>query len=180
MPDPLDELIRQNRAPHERACHWLKRNFARAALLSAVVWLVTLPLVLSQFHIASPIAVLVSPIVSLIVFVTMWSGFLMLVIGPIIAPLGMALGTVCNWSIGWLEGVVNWADRVPAGHFWAPGPSWWWVAVFYVALLFVMVRGKPLFAPRWQAAALAIWILIGLVPPMVRHLGRATASSVHS
>ena len=27
--DPLDELIRQNRAPHERAYHWFKRNLAR-------------------------------------------------------------------------------------------------------------------------------------------------------
>ncbi len=165
---PIEELERETWPWYRRAFDWCAGATMLLLLMSAVVWLTTLPLVLSQFHIASPIAVVISPAVSLIVFVSMWSGFLMVAIGGLIPPFGVLCGWVCNGSLAWLERVVSWADAVPAGHFWAPGPAWWWVAVFYLGLLVVMVKGRTLLAPRWQVAALAVWILVGLAPPLSR------------
>jgi competence protein ComEC len=111
--------------------------------------------------------------VSLIVFFTMWSGFLMLAVGAVFPMVGAALGAFCSATIGCLESVVDWADLVPAGHFWAPGPAWWWVAVFYVGLLAVMVRRELITSVRWQVAALSVWILVGLAPPMARYWTRS-------
>jgi competence protein ComEC len=170
--DPLDKLVESARPWHEKVARWSARGTIWLLLISVAIWLTALPLVLSQFHIASPIAVFISPIVSLIVFVAMWSGFLMIVIGSVIPAIGAICGTICNASLSWLEQIVAWADAVPYGHFWAPGPAWWWVAVFYCGLLLVMVWGKIFAARRWQVAALAAWIMVGLVPPLARSLMR--------
>jgi competence protein ComEC len=166
--DPLDELLAAARPWPRRAFDAFARATGWLVATSLVVWLVTLPLLLSQFHIASPISVLISPVVWFIVFVAMWSGFLMLSLGWLIPPIGSFCGAICSHSLAMLNGLVSWAESVPAGHFFAPGPAWWWVLIFYLALLTMMIRARALLAPRWQVTALCVWILVGLVPPLMR------------
>jgi competence protein ComEC len=132
------------------------------------VWLVTLPLLLNQFHVASPVSVLISPAVWVVVVAAMWSGFLMLTIGWLIPPIGMWCGKACGMSLAGLESLVNLAEGLPGGHFWAPGPAWWWVVVFYIALIAIVIRGRVPVPMRWQFAALSAWILVGLVPALAR------------
>jgi competence protein ComEC len=170
--DPLDQLIAAARPWYVRSIIWCGRTIGSFVLASLVVWVVTLPLLLSQFHIASPVSVLISPILWVVVFAAMWSGFLMLALGWLIPVVGVWCGAVCAASLGGLEQLVAWAERLPAGHFFAPGPAAWWVIVFYVALLTGMIRGRA-FAPlRWQVAVLCAWIVVGLIPPLVRHAQR--------
>ena len=64
--------------------------------------------------------------------------------------------------------VVNWAEALPGGHFWAPGPPLWWVIGFYLGMIAVMLWGKTLVSPRWQVALVCVWILAGLAPPLAR------------
>jgi competence protein ComEC len=141
-------------------------------LTSLAVWLVTLPLVLLSFHVASPIAVIISPVVWIFVCVAMWSGYFMLTLGWLMPPVGSVCGAVCDVSLSGLEQVVAWAELLPAGHFWTPGPAWWWVLGFYGGLIAVMLRGRSIPPIRWQLAALSAWILVGLVPPFARMLAR--------
>jgi competence protein ComEC len=141
-------------------------------LTSLAIWLTTLPLVLLHFHVASPVAVVISPVVWLLVFVAMWSGFALLTLGWLIPAVGSLCGVACDWSLGALESVVAWAEALPAGHFWAPGPACWWVLVFYLALLMVMILGRALAPARWQLAVLCAWLLVGLAPPLVRTISR--------
>ncbi len=168
--DPLEALIAATRPWPVRAARGLARWTVRLWLMVGVIWLVTLPLVLYQFHVVTPVAVLISPAVWVLVWATLWSGFALLACGWLITPLGVMLGSMCDWSLAGLERLVEWAGSVPApaGHFWAPGPAWWWVAGFYLALLAVMLWGRRRVAPRWQLAALCVWILVGLAPPLLR------------
>ena len=106
---------------------WYERTLKRAEAVDIVllvtslaVWLTTLPLVLSTFHVVSPIAIPASLIVWPLVIVAMWSGFFMLVVGWIgrrrsahYAP-SSATGRWLVW-----KSVVQWAAAVPAGHSWA-------------------------------------------------------------
>jgi competence protein ComEC len=170
--DPLRRVLDEARTWYEMAWAEAKRWSFALLLTSAAVWLAALPLVLSTFHIVSPISVPASLAVWPLVTVAMWSGFFMVVIGGLLPPIGAIFGAICNWSLAGLEGLVNWADAVPYGHFWAPGPAWWWVAVFYCGVLVAMVWGQSLAPQRWQVAALAAWILVGLVPPLTRSLTR--------
>jgi competence protein ComEC len=137
-------------------------------LIPTVLWLTALPLVLYQFHIFSPIAILISPAIAVIVFIAMWSGFFMLVSGWIAPVIAASSAAVCKFSLECLERTVHWAESVPGGHAWLPGPAWWWVAGFYLGLLALGIWGRDIVPPRWQMATLAAWILVGLAPFMMR------------
>ncbi len=166
--DPLEVLLAAGRPWYRRALSSIGRWTGWLMVTSGIVWLMTLPLVLNAFHVASPIAIVVSPAIWLLVILAMWSGLTMLAIAPFTTSLGAFCGSICSASLGGLETVVRWAESVPIGHFFLPGPAWWWVAVFYVAMLYVMIWGNRLLPLRWQLATLALWILVGLVPFMTR------------
>jgi competence protein ComEC len=170
--DRLNQLIASSRPWYVRSVMVAGRSSGWLLLSSLVVWLVTLPLVLMSFHVASPIAVLVSPAVWVFVFAAMWGGFLMLTLGWPIPLVGALFGAVCSASLGGLESLVEWAEALPAGHCWTPGPATWWVLGFYCGLIVVMLSGRAIAPVRWQVAVLSAWILIGLVPPFARMLAR--------
>lgn len=135
---------------------------------SSIVWLISLPLVLLRFNIVTPIALLIGPALWILTVLTLWSGFLTLVFGWVVPPLGMLCGAACNWSLATMEQVVQWAESLPTGHFWVPAPAWWWVVGFYLGLVAVMLLGRWLIPLRWQLGALAGWILVGLAPSLHR------------
>jgi competence protein ComEC len=166
--DRLDQMLAAARPWYLRSSVGALKWTGWLFVTSFAVWLATLPLVLSQFHVASPIAVLISPAVWLCAIAAMWSGFLLLVGGWLIPVVGALCGAICSASLGGLEHVVGWAEAVPAGHLWAPGPAWWWLVGFYAMPVAAMLRGRALAPPRWQVAALCAWILVGLVPPLWR------------
>lgn len=171
-PDPLDKLLAESRPWPQRALMRLGRGTCRVWAASLAVWLITLPLLLSQFHIASPVSVLIAPVVMVIVGVAMWSGFVMLLIGWLIPLFGSLSGALCAMSLSALQYVVEWAETIPSGHFWLTGPSSWWVLVFYLALLTLMVGSRVRVPLRRQLAALGLWIVVGLLPPTLRMMQR--------
>ena len=67
-----------------------------------------------------------------------------------------------------LVAVVDWAEAFPGGHFWARA-ALWWIVGFYFGLMAVMLWGQRLVSVRWQFGLAATWIVIGLIPPLVRH-----------
>src|SRR5262249_40926677 len=113
IPDRLDEMIAASRPwPVRLAKRAWPRIWISMLLVPTVLWLTALPLVLYQFHILSPIAILISPAIAVIVFVAMWSGFLMLVAGWLAPVIGALCAAVCNFSLDCLEGTVHWAEAV--------------------------------------------------------------------
>jgi competence protein ComEC len=166
--DRLEHLIAASRPWWVQTASAFGRWNGWLLLTSGAIWLSTLPLVLYRFHVVTPVSVVISPVVWILVLVALWAGFLTLLAGWFVPPLAAVLGPVCDGALDWLERVVHWAEAVPAGHFWAPGPALWWVLGFYAGLLAAMVWGRPLVRPRWQVAVLAVWILVGLAPPLAR------------
>ncbi|MGD9636200.1 MAG: ComEC/Rec2 family competence protein, partial [Pirellulales bacterium] len=164
--DPLDRLIAATRPWYVKVGRAIGTWLKLLLLTSAAVWLVTLPLVLYRFHIASPVALLIAPIVWVVALVAMWAGFITLACGWLIPVLATIAGSVCSWSLGLLVGVINWAEALPWGHFWSPGPALWWVIGFYLGLIVVMLCGRALVAVRWQVGVAAAWIVAGVVPPL--------------
>jgi competence protein ComEC len=174
-PDRLEQLV-------YASLPWYRRTVARCLgtirwlMYSAFeVWWRTLPLVLMHFHVASPISVLISPLVWAFVFVAMWSGFFMLTIGWLVASIGRLCGKVCSDALWGLDSVVEWAESVeslPCVDLLRPGPALWWVVGFYFGLITVMFLGRSIFPFRWRIAALSAWILVGLAPPITRTITR--------
>ncbi|MCI0491598.1 MAG: ComEC/Rec2 family competence protein [Planctomycetes bacterium] len=170
--DRLEQLLAASRPWYarfvSRSARWLLVSLA----IAGIVWLTAAPLVLHRFNVVTPVAVLISPAVSLLVLVALWSGFLMLIVGGLAPPVAYFFGAICARSLAGLEAVVQGGESLPCGHFWMPGPEWWWVIGFYLGLVFVMISGHRLIAPRWQAALLSAWILVGLTPPLARAMSR--------
>lgn len=166
--DPLDRLISAARPWYTKI--WFDAlNWTLLLLLtSLVVWLATLPIVLYRFHVASPVALLIAPVVWLIALVAMWAGFVTLVCGWLVPWVAVVAGWICSVSLGSLVHVVDWAESLPGSHFWAPGPAPWWVLGFYLGLIAVMLWGRAVLSLRWQVALACLWILAGLAPPLAR------------
>ncbi len=171
--DRLDEMIAASKPWHVRFVKRIGRwIWLYWLVLSTVLWLATLPLVLHQFHVASPVAILIHPAIWIIMFVAMWSGFFMLVVGWIAPIVAVTFAAICNVALDCLERVVQFAETLPGGHVWLPGPAWWWVVGFYLGLIMAMIWGRRIMPPRWQLAGLAAWMLIGFMPFLTRHWNR--------
>jgi competence protein ComEC len=162
--DPLDRLIAASRTWPNRAARWCGRYYWQLTLASAVVWLVCLPLVMARFHLFTPIAVVVGPLLWAPMAVALLAGFGVLVFGWILPPVGEALSHLCDLCCGLLQRGVDWAAGVERGHSWVAGPETWWLAGFYagLAMLLAFPRIRP--PVRWRLGLLAAWILLGLAP----------------
>jgi len=170
--DRLDQLLAMVQPWPVRFARSMGRWALWLMVTSGVVWLTALPLVLFRFHVVTPVALLISPALWILTVIALWSGFVVIALSWLIPPLGIVCGAACDWSLGAMEFLVQWAESLPAGHFWVPGPAWWWVVGFYLGVVVVMMLGRSSFPPRWQVAAIAAWVLVGLAPSLHRTQSR--------
>jgi len=160
MVDPLERLIEQSRPWYRRWGKSMAGSFGKLFLISAAIWSVTLPLTVYNYHLFSPIALVLNPIAWIPVGVALFAGFGVLLFGWLLPPVAIVCGWVCNQSIELLEGMVEAADRVGAGHFWTPAPDGWWVLGSYggFAIWAIWFRRLP---ARWCLTAMTLWLALG-------------------
>jgi competence protein ComEC len=111
----------------------------RVWLTGAVVWLATAPLVWLNYHLVSPVALVLNLILWIPMTVAMIAGFVTLVVGWLLPPLGRIVGMLCDRSLALIEGLIGTARAIDGNHFWLPAPPGWWVVAFYLGLLAVCV-----------------------------------------
>ncbi len=171
-PDALDRLL-QNADPWPlRWARSLRKWAVQVTLASLAVWLVTMPLVMARFHLCTPIAVLLNAIVWLPMALAMLFGFLTMLVGGLVPPLGDFFGTLCGASFNVLGTIVDAARTIPGGRYWVPGPDDWWMIVFYAVLAMLVVLPRGTIARRWQAALVVGWIGVAFAVGAVRALPR--------
>lgn len=165
--DPLDRLIARTRPWPQKHARRFGRWAWQTVALSFVVWGTSAPLVLAQFHLVSPATLVLTPVLAGPVALALLSGFVVLVFGWLVPPLGGLAAALCDISLEIIQRGVELASRTSASHFWAPGPAAWWLVGFYFALTFwaVAPRWRP--PRRWCCAVLAAWIAIGLGAPLL-------------
>ena len=88
--DPLERLIARTRPLPERVLRRAGRDFWRATIATTLIWLVVAPLVMARFHLVSPVAVLLGPLLAIPVTIAMGCGFGIFLIGWLLPPLGAA------------------------------------------------------------------------------------------
>ena len=114
--DPLQQLIAQSRPWPIRAARQGWRAVWQLTALSAAIWVVAAPLTAYYFHVISPIALPLNPLVSLPVSLAMLSGFAVLVCGWLLPPLAAVCGGVCTASLTCLEWLVQYGQQVPGAY----------------------------------------------------------------
>jgi competence protein ComEC len=165
--DPLERLIARTRPWPQRAARRFANWMWVGTLAATLIWLVIAPLVMSRFHLISPSAVLVGPIVSIPATIAMGCGFGIFLFGWLLPPLASLLGWLCDGNLYLMQACVEAARNLPGSHFWVAGPSDWWLAGFYgaVAVAALIPRWRP--SLRWTFGLLAAWTSIGLAASLV-------------
>jgi competence protein ComEC len=166
--DPLDRLLAGARSWPRKLVDRAGRELGRSFLLSLTIWLVICPLVMARFHLISPIAVLLGPVLGVPVAVAMGSGFGIFALGWV-GPVSAALGWLCDRNLAFMDACVARARDWPGNHAWVAGPADWWLAGFYVTLAgWAMVpRARPPW--RWSLAIVTGWSALGLAVSLVAH-----------
>ncbi len=159
--DALQQVIELSESWPRRALHAVGHGARTLALVGLTIWLLSLPLVMARFNLFAPVGLVLNVVLWIPMSIALISGFLTLVIGSIAPVLGFVPGFVCDQSLAFLQMCVTTGRDVPGSHFWVPGPSDWWLAIFYSGLgvlaAFRSVR-PPL---RWCVALLAGWTTVG-------------------
>ena len=164
--DPLEQLIQSTRWWPVRACQCVAENLRAAFVVSGLIWLISIPLVATRFHILAPVGLVVNPLVLLPIAVSLYAGIAIFAFGdiaPWIANIAAILGT---FSLRLTESFVQWASRIPHSHFWTAGPPLISVAIFYLGwLLFGLFPPLRVSGRRLMGLALA-WLFFGWCVPV--------------
>lgn len=161
--DPVAQLVFEQ-SRWRRVTRQILFATLQALLVSTAIFVVAAPLVAEKFHIVSPIALVLTPLLAIPVAIALAAGFLVLTLGAVLPPLAISLGYVCGLCLSLTQWLVHVAERVPCGWFWLPGPQPWQVAVCYATALpyFAMPRGT--WRRKAVAAATIAWGVWSMVP----------------
>ncbi len=168
-PQPIDPLDKISRSWwYAQLC--LLGTYLRAALITTTaVWIFTLPLVLSRFHLVSPIGFVLNVILSFWMTATLYAGYAYLVCVLVIPPLGKIVGPVFDWGLTGFAAIVQYAAEIPYGHTKLSGSSDAWLAVFYVLILISSSGQLSQRVQRWGWKLILTWCVAGLawnLPPV--------------
>lgn len=134
----FDELAFESLGRSRRSLLWIGGGVATAIWYSGCVSVITLPIVWEQFHVVSPISVLVNVLLSPLMIIALSAGVGTVVAGWVFAPLAVIPGWICTQVLNVMRWVIDVAAGVPGGHTWLPSPTVVWVLMYYLVLLLVL------------------------------------------
>lgn len=161
--DPLaiDESQMENRL--SRAAVLLWEVLWRYWCLTLGIWLLTGPLIAAQFHLVSPIGLVLNSFLIPLVTLILWVGYLLLLVGGLLPGLAGLFAVPLDWGLTKLLAIVQWGAEVRLGHFDVAGPPDWWLAGYYGLLAAVCVFRSRLARPRFAGTvAILVWTILGL------------------
>ena len=154
--DPLDRLIANTRPPYVRWLNWMGCQTRTAFLVGGIIWMVALPLVAHEFHLVTPIALVLSPVLLIPMALALYSGLGVLLFGGWFPLAGKFCGVICGANLGFVDSLVHWAADIEGGHFWTAGPSAWAVLIFYLFVWYFAIYPKTK-----RSAGICFWVFIG-------------------
>jgi competence protein ComEC len=96
--------------------------------------------------------------------IALMSGLSMCTIGFLFPPLAWILGHLCGYCMALAEWFIASAVDLPGSYFYAPGPTLWWILIYYGVLGLIAVvpawqvgwKGLGIFTALWTAAGFAV------------------------
>jgi competence protein ComEC len=113
----------------------LRRWTLSAYLATFVVWLVLMPLLAARFHLVSPSALVIGPLLLLLVCVVLASGFLYLLANLVSDMLAWPMAQTLYGSLWASRWMVHVTDNLPGAFSYVVGPPEWLVTLFYGVML---------------------------------------------
>lgn len=164
--DPLKRLINNTRSLPVRTMKWLGQKSLLACKISALIWVVSMPLVAFHFHLVAPVALVLNPLLMVPVTVALYSGLGVLVFAwwPWAAN---CCAWICDQSLGGIEWMVILGQKIPCGHFWTSGPQRYSIGLFYLLILFLVVYPPIRLPGRWICTIGLVWVVFAWIGPTV-------------
>lgn len=155
-----------------RSCEPWYQRLARVALAWAgwtiaatlAVWIISLPLLLQQYNLVSPIAIVMCVPVFLVVGWALYGGVAMLTIGWLVPALEAPLAWLTGSCIDALNHMVSSSSHWPYAYAWTPAPSLWWVIGWYVLMPLLLCTGGFRWGQHRTIQIVALWIAVGTIP----------------
>ena len=163
LSDPIARLIEQSRHPLERRLRAFGRGLLATLLAGAAVWAVTAPLVAMQYHVVSPIALLLNPVIAPLVAVAMGCGLVSLVVGVVSPWLAAVPAAACAGVLSLIQAAAEAAAEVPGAYAWVSGPPAAWGVGWYAAVLVSVILASRVGLRRfwrWSMPCL-LWLAVG-------------------
>ena len=177
-PDPIARLIAQSRPPLVRFLRAIAGGLLVSVVAGAVVWGVAAPLVAMRFHVVSPIALLLNPLITPLVAVAMGCGLVALVVGLGSSGLAAYPAAACATVLHAIQSIAEFASRIPGAFAWVSGPPLAWVVGWYLAVVAAVVLAGQLGLrqfTRWSLPCV-VWLGVGAaawVGTLMRPAGQA-------
>jgi competence protein ComEC len=157
---PLERLLAATRPLWLRCCWAVIGHAGRLLLVSAVVWLVSLPLVALRFHMIAPLGIALNVLLWLPLAAALLLALLTVISSPLPWIPGLC-GLMCDTCLSLIELSTGQAARWSIAHVASAGAAGWWVTLFYVAL--AAWQFLPLPVPRrWWLALLGVWLTVAV------------------
>ena len=138
--EPIERLIEKNRGAFSKTAHRLFRSFYRCILLSASVWMASVPLVASEFHRFVPVAVGTNLLIAALLPVVMAVGFVCLLTTGLPVGWCTSLGMLAGYLFDTLKWVVAGVANLPTSTLRVHALPMWWVVIWYVALSMLLLH----------------------------------------
>ena len=154
----LAEMSLGSRPAWQRRVVWIARQVSQLVWFSAAVTALTLPIVWSQFHLVSPIAVVVNVLLTPLMTVALSLGVLTLVAAPILPAAADGLGLLCGAGLWSMRAIIDFAGELPGAYAWLPSPPAAMVLAFY-AVIAATLLWRPRGRRRWWITGwICLWI----------------------
>jgi competence protein ComEC len=158
--DPLDRLIANTRPWPVRSMNWIGSQIRTAFLVSAVIWLVGLPLVAFHFNLIAPVALIVNPFLLLPLAIALYSGLGLITLGFFFSPVANILAKICEWNLSLVENIIQIAEKIPYGHSATSGPTLFAVISFYLGVGLFAVYPATRLRFQWLAVLAITWYVL--------------------
>lgn len=165
-PDPQE----MGQLPVSESWAWLEfvrplgRWLYEGLIVTGAIWLVTLPLMMTTFHLIAPIGLLLNLFILPLVAVVLGIGYLFLIVGLLVPEISWPLGALFDWSLQLLLMIIKLGQAAPLGHLSLSGFSIWWLIGFYILLYFALMHTTSLRAARNVKWSLLGWAILGVLP----------------
>jgi competence protein ComEC len=163
--DPIKRLIASTRAWPQRIVNWLGKQLRTAVLVSGLIWLVAMPLVAFRFHLLSPVALIVNPLLLVPIAWSLYGGLGVLVSGWFLPVVARGFGYFCDRNLAFIEWMIGGAQSIPCSHFWTAGPTSFAVITFYAGLFLFAIFPLTKLSGRKLIVLFCIWVTAGWVIP---------------
>ncbi len=158
--DPLDKLIDESRPLWLRVVRSILKAIGVMYAVNAVLFVANTPLLITEQNVASPVGLVVGPLLVLLTSVALVAGFLLLLLAwlPVVSH---ALAFITNICLQACSVSVHAADMIPGGTLWLPALPYWWLICFY-GIATVVVLADWNVARLWLFG-LSAWVLLAVL-----------------